>query len=483
MAAIVTSNFRVLNAENFKADVGTDKVYVGIGKADVWSDSTSDITDTTAPNPNDHLDDEGLARANLLALKKVAASDISHVVTRYDWTSGRTYDAWDSADPDIFDKTFYIITSEFKVYKCIISPGTASTIQPVQTLTAPTAESDGYTWKYMYTISTADAEKFLTTSYMPVKTVDPRAGGQSSDYASDSTAEDALSEADFAQYLNQKASVQHAKAGGIERIVVTAAGVGYDSKPTVTISGDGTGADVQAAQITMAGSGATQTVASITLTDKGTDYRVANIAFSGGTPDTVAQARAVLSPKQGHGTDPTRELGSFFIALNAKLDNSSGDDITTGNDFRQIILLKDPQVHNASAYAGAAATADVIKPMSGLKVASVPSGALSNLQVDEVIVGGSANEPTAFVTEVDTTNSIIYYHQNEKTGFENFDNGETVTGQTSNQAAVLHASAANVVHSGGGVDRRSGEMLFLENRAPISRTDTQIEDIKVIIEF
>ena len=480
MAAIVTSNFRVLNAENFKADVGTDKVYVGIGKADVWSDSTSDITDTTAPNPNDHLDDEGLARANLLALKKVAASDISHVVTRYDWTSGRTYDAWDSADPDIFDKTFYIITSEFKVYKCIISPGTASTIQPVQTLTAPTAESDGYTWKYMYTISTADAEKFLTTSYMPVKTVDPRAGGQSSDYASDSTAEDALSEADFAQYLNQKASVQHAKAGGIERIAVTAAGVNYDGTPTVTISGDGTGATATAV---MAGSGSTQTVASITVTDKGTDYRVANIAFSGGTPDTVAQARAVLSPKQGHGTDPVRELGSFFIALNAKLDNSSGDDITTGNDFRQIILLKDPQVHNASAYGGAAATADVIKPMSGLKVASVPSGALSNLQVDEVIVGGSANEPTAFVTEVDTTNSIIYYHQNEKTGFENFDNGETVTGQTSNQAAVLHASAANVVHSGGGVDRRSGEMLFLENRAPISRTDTQIEDIKVIIEF
>ena len=121
--------------------------------------------------------------------------------------------------------------------------------------------------------------------------------------------------------------------------------------------------------------------------------------------------------------------------------------------------------------------------MSGLKVASVPSGALANLQVDEVITGGSANTPTAFVTEVDTTNSIIYYHQNEKTGFENFDNGETVTGQTSNQAAVLHGSAANVVHSGGGVDRRSGEMLFLENRAPISRTDTQIEDIKVIIEF
>ena len=475
MAAIVTSNFRVLNAENFKADVGTDKVYVGIGKADAWSPSTSDITDDPVSPlylPNDQLDDEGQARANLLALKKVAASDISHVVTRYDWSSGTTYDDWDSNDPNIFDKKFYVITSEFKVYKCIFSPGSASTIQPVQTLTAPTPESDGYIWKYMYTIATADAEKFLTTSYMPVKTV-------SLNFANDTAAENALSEGDYAQYLNQKASKEHAKAGGIERIHVISGGSGYDGKPTVAISGDGTGATVAATQVTMAGSGGSQTVSAITLTDKGTDYRVAKISFSGGTPDTVAQARVILSPKQGHGVDPIRELGSFFIALNAKLDNSSGDDITTGNDFRQIMLLKDPQLHNASAYAGAAATADVIKPMSGLDVAS---GTIANLQVDEVIVGNSGNTPTAFVTEVDTTNGIVYYHQNDKTGFEPFDNGETITGQTTSTALVLESSNANVVSSTG-VDRRSGEMLFLENRAPISRNETQIEDIKVIIEF
>jgi len=472
MAAIVTSNFRVLNAENFKADVGTDKVYVGIGKADAWSPSTSDVTDDPVSPlylPNDHLDDEGQARANLLALKKVAASDISHVVTRHNWASGITYDDWDSSDPDIFDKVFYILTSEFKVYKCIYSPGTSSTIQPVQTLTAPTAESDGYIWKYMYTISTADAEKFLTTSYMPVKTV-------SLDYADDDAAEAALSEGDYAQYLNQKASRDHANAGGIERIHVTQSGSGYDSTPTVTISGDGSGATATAV---MAGSGGTQTVSSITVTAKGTDYRVAKVSFSGGTPDTVAEASVILAPKQGHGVDPVRELGSFFISLNTKLDNSSGDDITTGNDFRQVLLLKDPQVHDSNAYGGNAATADVIKPMSGLDIAS---GTIANLQVDEVIVGNSANTPTAFVTEVDTTNGIVYYHQNDKTGFEVFDDGETIQGQTSSTSLVLESSNANVV-SGTGVDRRSGELLFLENRAPISRSATQIEDIKVIIEF
>ena len=42
MTAIVTSNFRVVNAENFKQDVAdaNTSVYVGIGKSDVWSLTT-----------------------------------------------------------------------------------------------------------------------------------------------------------------------------------------------------------------------------------------------------------------------------------------------------------------------------------------------------------------------------------------------------------------------------------------------------------
>jgi hypothetical protein len=150
MAAIVTSNFRVLNANNFKDDVTNNAVYVAIGKSDAWSLTTSDTTDTTPFTPEDHLDELGEARANLIGMKKVAASDLSHVLPRYTWTSGNSYYAWDSDDGSIFDKAFYIITSEFKVYKCIKAGGGASSIQPTQTLTDPQTESDGYIWKFMY---------------------------------------------------------------------------------------------------------------------------------------------------------------------------------------------------------------------------------------------------------------------------------------------------------------------------------------------
>ena len=528
MAAIITSNFRTLNAKHFKEQVAGSSVYVAIGKSDVWSLTTSDTTDTTPFTPNDHLDDLGEARANLIGMKKIVSTDIAHVVPRHTWTSGNSYYAWDSDDASIFDKAFYIITSEFKVYKCIKAGGGASSIQPTQTLTDPTAESDGYTWKYMYTVSVADSEKFLTNSYMPVKTVPLAASGTvaattssstsvvltetvdelttgmtvsgsnvsgtptisaingssltlstaqtltAADkltfaYASDSDAEAVLSEADYAQYLNQKASRDSSTAAGIERIEVTAGGTGYTSAPTVTITGDGSGATATAT----VSAGA---VTAITVNNKGTNYRVVDITLSGGG-GSDGTARAVLAPKNGHGIDPVSELGGFFISLNSQLDGNDGGDLTVGNDFRQITLINEPRDYNATPLAGLIATADTLKATSYLDFNS--SATVSSYTVDELIVGGTSGAQ-AYIVEIDTSNGYIRYHQNDKTGYESFSNGEVVTGQTSAQADTLESS--NAVGNPE-VDRQSGEILFLENREPISRTATQIEDIKVIIEF
>lgn len=529
MAAIVSSNFRVLNANNFKEDVTDSSVYVAIGKSDVWSLTTSDTTDGTPTTPQDQLDQLGETRQNLMGMKKVTGSDLSNVIPRYTWTSGNSYYAWDSDDASIFDKAFYIVTSEFKVYKCIKAGGGASSVQPTQTLTAPTAESDGYTWKYMYTIGVADSTKFLTNSYMPVKTISLSAEGvvaattsssttvtltasnldilvgmtvsgsnisgtptvsarsgnvltlstsqtlTSADiltfvFANDAAAEANLTEADFAQYLNQKASRDSSTAAGIERIEVTAGGTGYTSTPTVTITGDGSGATATA---TVAGN----VVTSITVTGKGTNYSVADITISGGG-GSDATARAVLAPQQGHGVDPVSELGGFFTSLNVQLDGADGNgDITVGNDFRQISLIKNPRLYNATPLAGAIASADTLKATNYLDFDSGVT--VTDYSVDELLVGQTSGAQ-AYVVEIDSSNGYIHYHQNDKTGYADFTDGEDITGQTSNTTGALESS--NAVGNPE-VDRMSGDILFLENRDPISRTTTQIEDIKVILEF
>ena len=48
MPAIITSNFRTLNAKHFKEQISGSNVYVGIGKSAVWSLTTTDTTDTTS---------------------------------------------------------------------------------------------------------------------------------------------------------------------------------------------------------------------------------------------------------------------------------------------------------------------------------------------------------------------------------------------------------------------------------------------------
>ena len=530
MAAIITSNFRTTNAKKLKQQVSSSSVYVGIGKSDVWSLTTSDTTDTTPFTPADTLDQLGEARSNLIGLKKIVGTEIAHVVPRHTWTSGSSYYAWDSDDGSIFDKAFYIITSEFKVYKCIKAGGGASSIQPTQTLTDPTAESDGYTWKYMYTTGVEDAEKFLTNSYMPVKTISLSAeatlavsssssvtailtetideitigmtvaGANISGtpvvsaingsvltlstaqtltaadiltftWALDSDAEAQLTEADYAQYLNQKASRDSSTAAGIERIEVTAGGTGYSSAPTVTITGDGTGATATA---TVSGGAVT----AITVTGKGTNYRVVDVTFSGGGGSDAA-ARAVLAPKGGHGTDPVSELGGFFISLNTKLDGNDGGDLTVGNDFRQIMLLNKPRVYNATPLAGLVATADTLKATNYVEIdTGNTTDNATDFSVDELIVGQTSGAQ-AYVVEKDTVNDYLRYHQNDKTGYTAFTDGEDIVGQTSAKTATLDTPAVGNPE----VDRSSGEVLFLENRDPISRTTTQIEDIKVIIEF
>ena len=465
MTAIVTSKFRTLNAENFKDDINTpvsgSSVFVAIGKTDAWSYAVSDTTDAEPFSPSDTIDNLVEARENIFALKKLNTADVSHVVPRHTWTTGTSYVEWDSNDPDMFDKAFYVITSEFKVYKVIYSPGTGSTQEPTQTLTAPTAESDSYIWKYMYTVAVADAEKFLTTSYMPVKTINVES------FANDAAAEAALSEGDYAQYLNQKASRDSTTAAGIERIEVTAGGTGYTSAPNVYITGAGTGATATAT--INAGS-----VASIAVTAKGTDYSTAHIVISGGG-GSDATARVVLSPENGHGTHPVKELGGFFSAVNTLLDGSGGGDLTVGNDFRQITLVKNPFNFGTATIS----TAATLKATPALSFSSTTS----SFQVDELITQGSgATLAQAFVVEVDAGTGYVHYLQNSKTGYGNFVTGVSVAGATSGAQGTPKPAAGDFLINPE-VDVHSGDVIFLENRNPIDRTASQIEDIKIIIEF
>ena len=541
MTAIVTTPFRVVNAENFKEDVAGSSVYVGIGKTDVWSTATSDLTDATTPfTPQDRIDDIHEAYQNMIGMKKIASADVAHIVPRHTWTSGTTYTAWDSDDSAIYDKAFYVVTSEYKVYKCISSPGTQSTVEPTHINTDPTAESDTYKWKYMYTVSVTDAEKFLTISYLPVRTeptVSTSTGGNggsssvtvtltaANEYivagmlvtGSGITAGDTVAAIDGVtltlstaravangttltfgrladtdvNYANQTAQINSANTSltavaGIERYEVTAGGSGYTSAPDVIVRGDGTnalalatvsGGAVTAITVSTAGSG--------TEANKGDGYTVADLLIGSVTSGggTSAAGRAIITPSGGHGIDPVKELGAFYVAVNSQLSGSEGGDLTVGNDFRQISLIKKPQNFGTDV----TATATTLRARKALVLAS--AGSVSGFAVDQVIVGSSSGAK-AYLVEIDTTNKVLYYVQNSKTGYADFVSGDTITGTLpSGGSSVLNTTSGTTWYGqstngyGPEVKMNSGQLLFLENRDAINRSSSQIEDIKLIIEF
>ena len=475
MAAIITSNFRTENANNFRDSiVNTDNsVYLFVGKSDAWSDVITDNTDTEAPTPVDGVVDTNDAWKNAIAAKRVTATDVINIIPRHasvssvdvslDWVSGSTYAPWDDADSDIFTKPFYMITDEFKVYKCIRAGAAASTIKPTQTNVNPTSEGDGYLWKYMFTVFTTEATKFLTNFYIPVKTVVVPSGGSAGDLSAD----------DQTKYAYQNDSHDQLN-GKIYRYEVTNGGSGYVSAPAVTVRGDGTGA---LATATVAGG----SVTSITVTttgsgfaaNAGSGYAAAYVTVAAppvGVGNTTATARAILSPKGGHGSDPVYELGGFYIGIRVRLNGSEGGgDFIVDNSFRQIGLVKNPYNYDTEVIA----TATTRNALKGLQLSSH-----SGFAVGDYITGTSSGA-IAFVDSYDSDTGAIRYHQNDKTGYGSFEADEAVTGHTAG-SGVIDTYGALVDPE---IQAFSGNILFLENRAPINRSASQIEDIKLIIEF
>ena len=67
---------------------------------------------------------------------------------------------------------FYVLTSEFNVYKCIWNGNNApSTVMPTTTpIDSLITTADGYKWKFMYTIPVSLRNRFLSAEWIPVVT-------------------------------------------------------------------------------------------------------------------------------------------------------------------------------------------------------------------------------------------------------------------------------------------------------------------------
>jgi hypothetical protein len=490
MAATISDKFKtdllqnIFNQyQNIGVTVGdSDRFYMGIGRTEEWD------SDAVPPVPNPSRDEQLKFQETLQSIKLI--SDATFVVPRYNWTAGNVYEAWDnnynsnttiSAVGDI-QNSYYVITDDNNVFVCI-QQGKSDNGVVRNSLYKPTdvsgnvfaAGDDGYLWRYIFTIGAAEARKFLTSAYMPVeKILDSSQGGP---------ATGALTSARLAQVAIQ----QSAKPGEIIGLAVDSGGTGYTSAPTITITG------VPIAGTTSLATTATATARIDTngvlfaaeMTSFGEGYKVANVAVTGGG-GSGAVLRALVSGDSGMGGNPIVNLNSSAMMFHATLTGTENTDFNVANDFRQIGIIKNPLKDSADfgSFTGDSAvntqTAQVYK---SLQLSSVTG--VANIDGDQTVVQTSSGA-TAVVDYFDTINSIAYVHQSRATGFTAFDSTNGVTffegaGNVATASMVANPSGPNLRPAE--AKNFSGEVIYIDNRSPITRDNEQTEDIKIVIDL
>ena len=485
MPAIITDKFRVHNSEQFQeafSEGSGNVMYLGIGRPQAFATSTrgdgrtnNEGSDTAPITPGDNRNAQSFPFDDLLAAKRIAASDVTFAIPRRNWVTGTTYDIYrhdygdritgtstaqtsNSGVSTLHDANFYVLTTARNVYKCLDNDGnTASTVEPTGTSTTVQTLTDGYKWKYMYTLSASQQSNFLSTDFMAVET---------------------------------NSTVSSAAVDGaidIIRIKTPGSGGADGTHTNIDIRGDGSGGKCS---VTVAGG----VVTAVTVTTAGTGYTFgtvsnAQIVAAGATSLSGAELDVIIPPKGGHGKNAVEELGGFYVMLNTSLEGTeSGNsgDVTVANDFRKITLIRDPLA------SGSAATATTLRGTKAINVTGVSGSFVVDEKITQATTGAVGK-----VVEWDSTNNILYYIQTRHTD-EGIDsngnqtafsgtNAVTGAGGASGTPTTSTSTINNVSFTSGysasEIDADSGDILYIENRAPITRAADQTENIKLVIEF
>ena len=449
MPAIITRQLRKILARNFfdGFNLNSNNYYVGIGRPEQW-DSSDNV-----PIPEDTITDIRQVRDQLMSVKKVQA--ISQVVPRNNWASGTIYSAYDDLVSGYPVNPYYVKTDNNQVFLCLEVGRDAdgnivpSTVEPQSSNDNSFRLGDNYVWKFLYTISAADANNFMSSNFMPVK-------------------KQGVTDSNSTGIEIRHESVQNnTKPAMVTSIVLTNGGAGYTSVPSITVTAP-TGTGCSATAHIDSGLGIVTHITidndSSTLAHGAAYYNTPTVAIVGGG-GAGATARAVVAPDSGVGRDAREDLRSTAVMFHSQLEPDDSDFIT-GQDFRQVSLWRDP------------------REQSGALFTDLTGNALDKLTLSSTVTAftrdkkmqGQTTNAIAFVDHIDSNE--IYYHQTDSTGYIAFQDGEALQEMNGAGDGVIDSALIKPKY-----DKNTGDILYIDNRAAVLRDPTQTEDVKIIISF
>jgi hypothetical protein len=343
---------------------------------------------------------------NMIFGKQVGYDQVFVMIPRYDWESGTVFTMYTDTDANLYSENFYTVvnsSSEYYVFKCLNNNNDSpSTEAPNFSDTSPDdtyyQTSDGYLWKYMYTIDRTTFNSIATSNFIPVipdanvvansvaGAIDVIAVNQSGSFYNNyyagqfdaSTIEigsnplvyglgfDASSVNGY--YIGciltitdgtgkgQYSLVDNYQVLGTAKevilnqpfLTVPDATSQYQISPSITVVGDGKqSSNVVARALINAAS--SNSIYSVEILDRGEGYRfaTATVNTSPSAPVTNnAILQVIIPPHGGHGANPYSELGGTRVGITVTYANSESNTITTQGSYRTIGLLKEPLFAN-----------------------------------------------------------------------------------------------------------------------------------------
>jgi len=517
MAAIITDQIRILNAKNFVAGVTStaNAYYSFIGlpnPTDIQSDWDSD-----PPSPKDNFEEEDSYWDTMVALKKINASDARRVVPRRKWSSGTTYDMYRndysrtntaavSGATNLYAATYFVLNTDYRVYECLQNGtdpdnpnGKPSLDEPTFTDLEPRSagtSGDGYIWKYLYTIKPSDIVKFESTDYIPVP-------------------------ADWETSSDNAAVRDNAVDGSLKTVIINNAGVGIGTADAVytkvPIKGNGSGAECT---VTINSS---SQVSDVTVSTQGSGYTYGSVDLvAGGVPTGTTRPvlDVIIPPPGGHGANIYRELGAYNVLLYSRIENDNQNpDFITGNQIARVGLVCNPQAFDSTSllsvdkatacaalrlsgagYSSATFTADAYVTQTIATGTTAAGRVVSYDQTTGVLkywqdkalagfntVGAAVTEPTygfklnAFTSSPDTGGSLTIV---PSTG-SNLAIDTSFTGVSTVINSRTYYLGQEFTNGIGNPEAKkySGNIIYVDNRPSITRSSTQKEDIKIILQF
>ena len=469
MPSLFTRNFGIFTATCFENFIASSyaNLYITIGRPQEWANTSnaSVLDDITVPTPIQSSNSFYNLWNDMTGMKKVTSADMNLVIPRVDWSNGTTYVEY-TQDLDLFarantsniayDNKFYARNTKDQVFKCLFNNNVASTIMPDIDLGGQLPEnpyietSDGYKWKYMYTIPYGLKKKFFTSDYMPI-------------YVESNITSSAFN-------------------GRIDILKIITAGAGFNSNTNnnflniLTVNGDGTDANIRVNVQSSAANGGN--IVGYTIISGGNNYTRATISLvdSNKTPGTAnANVIAVIGPPGGHGSNVASELGASALMISATIEGDEDGTIPAvsggQNRFRQISLLKNPQLTTNTV-----ATGSVYRTTTKYFLA----GQTGTFQNREKIYSGptlATANLTAVVDHYDSANSQLYVNNIVNSGNINVSNSFSITGANSAATATVTAYDPSLIKL------YSGELLYVQNSAYITRDPTEHQQFKIVLRF